>query len=78
MRLEFRTAEGQVCCSTSDPNHLCSKCAAAHRIASVPNPYGSIMRTAAAPDLGPGYQPFGVPPDGYALALAARTKKGAA
>ena len=64
-------ANGRVCCS--NPNNLCPKCAA-HAL----NPYapGLANRSLAASDLQPAmdpkYQPRGVAPDGYRIALATR------
>jgi hypothetical protein len=78
MRFEFRTTEGQICCRADSVENLCPRCTAALRASqSRPNPYASVMRTAAV-NLGPDYQPYGTPPDPYALALAKRTPKEAA
>ena len=62
-----------------NPNCTCEKCkghfAAAAR-ANPPNPYHRPNRALAAndltPDLDPKYQPRGIAPNGYRIALAAR------
>ena len=57
MTYEFRHADGRVCCSTDNPEHLCAKCR--ERVAR-----------SASETFGSGYEPFGQPPDPYAIALA--------
>lgn len=66
-RYEFRSSAGTLCCAADDARYLCDACRAKAR--SAPS------RTAASPEApaidDAGYEPFGQPADGYALALAA-------
>jgi hypothetical protein len=90
MRYEFRTSTGAICCSAENPDYLCAKCKTRRRTAggetTIPSPYGSVSRSAAALVR----DEHGVPdayaaarsatnviatngiPDGYATALARR------
>jgi hypothetical protein len=76
MRYEFRTSDGKTCCSTDNPDYLCRACKQRlARMASdlprdangVPDPYRIPPVTPTR--LGPTYQPYGTPPDPYAIAL---------
>lgn len=79
LKYEFRTAAGRVCCSNDNVQYLCDVCKTKARFTPTasPNPYRAA--TDAAPRLDeatddPHYDPYGEPPNGYALALQARTK----
>jgi hypothetical protein len=64
-RFEFRSASGEVCCSSDNPEHLCAKCKAkAH-----------TQRHAASDIPDPNYDPHGTPASGYDIALNRQAPK---
>lgn len=79
-RLEFRTADGKVCCSTNNPNHLCASCEARLRIDGTPPSQPRANASAAlAMRIATDWKGYfadkldpTVVPDSYAPALAAR------
>lgn len=83
-RLEFRAADGTVCCSTTNPNHLCPSCEARLKAQSTPQPEtASEPRMSAGAELAmriahdwKGYfaskLDLSIVPDSYAPGLAAR------
>jgi hypothetical protein len=75
MRYEFKNASGAWCCRANDKTLLCAACKAQLNTTEllrdaqgIPSPYESAMQVAPV-NLGPNYQPYGEPPNSYALAL---------
>jgi hypothetical protein len=86
MKYEFRRADGRSCCKADNPEHLCDQCKAelARQLADQsrsleaaipPNPYVMDDVYLPEPSDDPSYSPYGTPPDGYAIALAALAAK---
>lgn len=65
---KFLKANGENCCTTDNPKHLCDDCKVRER--QTRSNSGAFNEVAALSSNGPTYDPFGVPPDGYTIALS--------
>jgi hypothetical protein len=78
-RFEFRSASGEVCCSSDNPEHLCAKCKAQHnqqRHASRNDARPTTPNKGPLLSQDPNYDPHGAPASGHDIALGRLAPEG--